>query len=51
MVAELLYVGGAHIGGAFGQVWWVLPLQLLVPKRVFRFPAAFVWQQPVILFL
>jgi hypothetical protein len=51
MVAELLYVGGAHIGDAFGQVWWVLPLQLLVPKRVFRFPAAFVWQRPVILFL
>jgi hypothetical protein len=51
MVAELLYAGGAHIGSAFGQVQWVLPLHLLVPKWVFRFPATFVWRRPVILFL
>jgi hypothetical protein len=51
MVVELLYADGAYIDNAFSQVRWILPLQLLVPKRIFRFLTVFVWRQSVILFL
>jgi hypothetical protein len=51
MVVELFYAGRVHIGNAFVQVWWVLPLQLLVPKQAFKFLVAFVLWRPVILFL